>query len=626
MSKGGKAGECDCGTPGLWNENWFPNTVTVPSLIGNVCLLLLDKLSAHQLSECARIQKRGFDRVLNPPPHATVITGANIADIASIGVTYGLQVNDSTIVQQAIDILYGSVFINEVVGADGIQADGSFMQHKGILYTGNYGKDYINELLHLFIETKNTSLVPTLEVEQVFTTLLAGTEWMIMADIHSTKTNKLMWQYSSIGRMVSNKYSQGQGSGGVKINLEMISDASDHWTEEPRVDSITDRLTDTATSANQGNLIGTRYFYSADYLVHRAPNYITALKMYSNRTTNSECVNLQNPYGFHLSDGNIYTYVDGDEYIDVSGAWDWEYIPGTTVDYGGTVLKCSHDVNGISPFVGGATDLNNGIAVFDFVNPVNQNLRFQKTFFFFPEGYAVQIGPTESKNLDAPLRTILDQRRRRGDIYVNGARKNTNTTYTTTTRSIWHDRVGYYFPTNESLFVHSQFKTANWSDIGVSVGNETQQLFGANIRHTITNTTGLLTQYIVQPGISHTQFHDNINTNNLPISLDFRASDPQINAAYSATQDMISIAFWTPGTYVTPWKNTTITSDTPCVLLFRETFPDTYRLTVSNPTQLASSSVIKLKLKVGAITKTVTYNFPTDNLAGKHMVKTVIFA
>ncbi len=29
------------------------------------------------------------------------------------------------------------------------------------------------------------------------------------------------------------------------------------------------------------------------------------------------------PYGFHLSDGTLYTYIDGTQYEDIAGAWDW---------------------------------------------------------------------------------------------------------------------------------------------------------------------------------------------------------------------------------------------------------------------------------------------------------------
>lgn len=350
------------------------------------------------------------------------------------------------------------------------------------------------------------------------------------------------------------------------------------------------------------------------------------MKMYSTRTINSECLNVQNPYGFHLSDGAIYNYITGDEYVDTFGAWDWDLVPGITVDYGGTPLQCTKVKNkGKKAFVGGATDGNTGIAVMDYLNPQNQNLTFKKTVFFFPSGYAVQVGPVTSKNTDAPLVTVLDQRRRNGDIYVSGSLRNTDTTYATTkSNSIWHDRIGYYFPTSENLFVNSKPKASNWSDIGISEGTETQQLWTSYIKHASSTTTGLLTQYIVQPDISASTFNAKVAAGNIPIALAFSASSPQVNAAYSAADKSIAAAFWTAGTYVTPWNSVTITTDNPCILTFRQTKAGTYRLTVADPTQTLSS--VNLTIKIGSVTKSTTATLPTGVTAGRYVVKTMYFS
>lgn len=86
--------------------------------------------------------------------------------------------------------------------------------------------------------------------------------------------------------------------------------------------------------------------------------------MFSSRTTNTECLNSQNPFGFHLADGTTYTYVDGNEYEDIAASWDWNLIPGTTVDYNATVLQCSTVTNiGLDPFVGGVSTGSVGLGV-----------------------------------------------------------------------------------------------------------------------------------------------------------------------------------------------------------------------------------------------------------------------
>jgi Polysaccharide lyase family 8, super-sandwich domain len=105
--------------------------------------------------------------------------------------------------------------------------------------------------------------------------------------------------------------------------------------------------------------------------VTRGRSYVSTLKMYSSRTRNTECTNSQNPVGFHLADGTTYTYLTGDEYEDISAAWDWNAIPGTTVDYGATPLACSTTNQvGVESFVGGVSTGVLGAAVMVCGNPV----------------------------------------------------------------------------------------------------------------------------------------------------------------------------------------------------------------------------------------------------------------
>ena len=98
--------------------------------------------------------------------------------------------------------------------------------------------------------------------------------------------------------------------------------------------------------------------------VTRGMDYISTLKMYSSRTRNAECTNSQNPFGFHLADGTTYTYVTGDEYEDIAAAWDWNMIPGTTLNYGATPLSCdTENQAGVENFVGGTSTGKIGAAV-----------------------------------------------------------------------------------------------------------------------------------------------------------------------------------------------------------------------------------------------------------------------
>lgn len=69
------------------------------------------------------------------------LTGANILDVANIGVGLALLTSNSTLIAEAYGRINAEVIIQPGVLVDGIKPDGSFSQHSGLLYNGNYGKD-----------------------------------------------------------------------------------------------------------------------------------------------------------------------------------------------------------------------------------------------------------------------------------------------------------------------------------------------------------------------------------------------------------------------------------------------------------------------------------------------------
>lgn len=245
----------------------YNQIIGTPTNIGGICLLLQNKLTSDQLASCTKIQARSYATIDTGLRTVSSYTGANLLDVASVGITLGLQNKDAGILKDALEDFYRGVEISDKVAGDGIQSDGSFMQHAGLLYNGNYGKDYINDLLSVFIETKETDLAPPTSAQFAFETLMSGSEWMIIAD---AKLKSLLWQYSVIGRMVSFRYSDNQASGGVAINIDKVEASAEGWEKEADVLAITDRLQAPSTDdANQGDLVGTRYFYNSDYMVRK---------------------------------------------------------------------------------------------------------------------------------------------------------------------------------------------------------------------------------------------------------------------------------------------------------------------------------------------------------------------
>ena len=80
-------------------------------------------------------------------------------DIAKIGIDLALLTSNTTLITEAYSRINDGVLIQPGIMVDGIKPDGSFSQHSGLLYNGNYGMDlYVP--ISLFMPTTNTVPVP----------------------------------------------------------------------------------------------------------------------------------------------------------------------------------------------------------------------------------------------------------------------------------------------------------------------------------------------------------------------------------------------------------------------------------------------------------------------------------
>jgi hypothetical protein len=87
--------ECPCGTPGLWNTNWyactwmqsavapypqcvrFSNIIGIPGYVGEVCILLNDTLTPTELGNCTKFTSRAYNTFVTGINGVSAITGAN---------------------------------------------------------------------------------------------------------------------------------------------------------------------------------------------------------------------------------------------------------------------------------------------------------------------------------------------------------------------------------------------------------------------------------------------------------------------------------------------------------------------------------------------------------------------
>ncbi|KAF5386914.1 hypothetical protein D9615_002000 [Tricholomella constricta] len=622
LDSGGKTGSsCTCENPQnlLWNTNWYSNVILIPKFVTSASLLLGDTLSSSQLDSCNRMATRSYNYNVGG------LTGANTLDVARIGMDQALITGDYDLLADAYSRSHEELTIMNGVKADGIRADGAFGQHDGMLYNGNYGKDYSNAILGAEIEAAGSEFAANAASQAAFGTLFEGNSWMI---IRNTITGVLHWDFSVLGRFISFPVADAQATGNIKTDLSVVGELGNLWN------SI--KLTDFANSlsapsnVNAGGLVGNRMFYTNDYMVQRGQNYVSTLKMWSSRSRHTECTNSQNPLGFHLADGVSYTHIRGDEYEDIAAAWDWNLIPGITTDYGATPLTCANTrLLGLEAFVGGASDGQIGVAAMRYTNPVTKKLKWQKAWFYL-EGDVqhVMVSGLSGTSPQTPPISVLDQRRLNGPVIVDGS--TSTTSKFTAARSLWHGSVGYKFSgSGAALIMDVGTKTGNWSTIGTSEQPPISvDLFAAWIQHEGADVSSL--SYSVFPGTTADSFAG--KSDNLKLRI--VQSDAHVSAIVDDEHTTFMAVFWdAAGGSVTFNPQPTSASLTVAVngnaaLIFKM---EEGLLTLSDPAQRLANVQATLGLGSGPIpswwegdrNKTVAFVLPGGGLAGSSVTKQI---
>ncbi|KAI0067696.1 polysaccharide lyase family 8 protein [Artomyces pyxidatus] len=615
----GGTSTCPCGTPGFWNTNWFSNIILIPTFIGKDCLLLNNSLTPTELGNCTHITGRAYATFGTQINGLGSITGANTLDIASIGIDLGLLTVNESLLEDAFGRIHSEVVIENGVKADGIRADGSFGQHAGLLYNGNYGKDYANDVFDVEIEAGGTSLAAGSASRSAFNVLWQANPWMIF---RNTVTNVLHWDFSVLGRFIALPVADDQATENLKTNLTQLQVLGQEWNSATLTNAFS-LLSLNTSDANSGALDGNMMFYTNDYMVQRGTGYVTSLKMFSTRTQNSECVTAQNPFGFHLSDGTLYTYLVGNEYEDISAAWDWNLIPGTTVDYNANALSCSSTGHtGTQPFVGGASDGSIGVAAMRYETPVSKTLNWRKTWFFLENDVQHVMVARITSATSAPVFSVLDQRLHVGEILVDGVAQ-TGGNFSAVS-SLWHGGVGYTFNksnTAVSLSVQSGERTGPWSAIGTSKQPPaTVDLFSAWLNHA---NLAASVDYTIYPATTAASFQ----TKYAEARVQTVRNDGSISALLDIANKVAMFVFWETagGTSSIPSiagsAPITIASTGSAAVIVRT---DSWNVTVAEPTQTLSTLSLTFTLGAGSTpagwgsgsSKALVFTLPTGGLAG----------
>ncbi|MGW2259640.1 polysaccharide lyase 8 family protein [Streptomyces sp. NPDC001780] len=419
--------------------NWWEWQIGSPRLLMDLVAVLYDHLTdAQRAAACAAVDHFLPDSLLTD--YSGVSTGANRVDLCRSVALRGILGRAPAKTALARDGL--SPVLPYVTKGDGLYADGSYVQHTWVAYSGTYGQVLLDGLGRLF-------------------SLLAGSEWEVTDPARQNILDSVEHAYAPLihnglmmdsvnGRAVSRghllgderqimrgDHFHGQGVIAALPLLMGVASAAERerwtglvkgWIERNTVSPVLDaRQFDTAELARLHAVAasdvpaapepaGHRLFPAMSRAVHRGPGgWAANIAMASDRIAHYECGNGENPRGWHTGAGMLYWWAAperDDQYTD----WFWPTVdpyrlPGTTVSTrrladgaGGEWGEPKPDVR----WVGGTTD-GRFAAVGQHLEGLGSGLRARKSWFCVDDA-VICLGAGISATDGVPVETVVDNR------------------------------------------------------------------------------------------------------------------------------------------------------------------------------------------------------------------------
>ncbi|MDN0199641.1 polysaccharide lyase 8 family protein [Streptomyces sp. S.PNR 29] len=469
--------------------NWWEWQIGSPRLLMDITAALYDQLGAPRITAaCAAVDHFIPDSMLRD--YSGTSTGANRVDLCRSVALRGVLGRAPARIALARDAL--SPVFPYVTGGDGLYADGSFVQHTWVAYSGTYGQVLLDGLGRLFalfagsdweVTDPNRQIVLD-SVEHAYAPLLH--DGLVMDSVSGRAISRGHLKSDDRHVMRGDHFHGQQLIAAIALLAAGASEAErtrwharvKGWIERDTVSPILSarqfgtadlaRLHAIAASpvAPAPEPVGHHLFAAMDRAVHRRPGFVANIAMSSDRIAHYECGNGENPRGWHTGAGMLSWWAGAtDQYTD--WFWptvDWYRLPGTTVSTtrlpdraGGEWGEPKPDVR----WVGGITD-GEYAAIGQHLKGLGSTLRAHKSWFCVADA-VICLGAGITCTDGTPVETIVDNRnlgeggtqtfvRGRGWAHLEG-------------------HGGWLIPEGE-LRTLREDRTGAWSDINTAGGTE----------------------------------------------------------------------------------------------------------------------------------------------------------
>ncbi|WP_306318363.1 MULTISPECIES: polysaccharide lyase family 8 super-sandwich domain-containing protein [unclassified Streptomyces] len=331
--------------------NWFTWEIGISQSVSRTLVLLGDAASA----DLVRTYIDSMDAYLRNGKDGDVDldsrfhTGANLADITTNRILQGALTGDEGRIRKALTdqlTVFATVDpYNLRHGVtDGHYADGSFIQHSSVAYTGSYGKGLLTRVIQTLKLLDGTGfaygdeLVPTVRrwVRDGFAPLIFE-GWMMEA-VKGRAVSRTGSGYADTATVVEAvvdlaSLSEGDAARELKGYVKHLREASKAeldptgFVSPLSIVRYADVLADSdARPADLNPAARSVAFNAMDRTVHRRPGYAFAIARSSQRISKYEYMSGENLMPWFQGDGAHYLYLSGE---DQAGAYGVDYF--TTV-------------------------------------------------------------------------------------------------------------------------------------------------------------------------------------------------------------------------------------------------------------------------------------------------------
>jgi hyaluronate lyase len=539
-------------------------------------------------------------------------TGANLSDKCQNLAIRALLTDDAEKLTIARDGL--SQIFHYVTVGDGYHADGSFIQHNDVPYTGTYGIVLLGGLARLF-------------------TFFAGTPWEVKDEglkivfdaVERTYTpfiyNGLMMDGVS-GRAITRSGSRDRGHGrgamaailllaeGVppeyaaayraRVKGWLLRGGSEDFLKNADLPSISRAqaiLKDASIPATP-EPVNHRLFHDMDRAVHRRPGWALEISMCSSRISRYESsIHSENKHGWYTGDGMTYLYLDGDPGHFTDDYWatvNCYRLPGTTVD----TRQREDNSGGGRPktrWVGGACLNELYAAVGMELEGFGSTLRAKKSWFCVDDAIlclGAGITSTDGRSIE----TIIENRNLRGDgqavWQVSGVPMPLETGTGSLSNVSWAHLEGvggYVFPLRANLQAVREKRDGTWNAVGSLSTNATPIS-----RHYLTlwldhgpNPTGAGYAYVLLPNATPLATGQYAKTP----GFELLSNTETVQAVRMRQTGLILANFWAAGSIEG------VTVNGPCSMVLQGR-SNSFEVAISDPSRTAATVQVTIDVPV----------------------------